>query len=57
MAVAEGYGDEASAEFVELVTLGEVWVVDATTLFGVADAADLGDMRFDVGEGLVCSIK
>ena len=53
VAVAEGDGDEAGTEFFELVIFRKAGMFDAAFLFEVADAADLGDVGFDGGEGLV----
>ena len=47
VAVAEGDGDEAGAEFVQAFVLWKFWAFEAATLFKVGDSADLCDVGLD----------
>ena len=57
VAVAEGYSNEPCAEVIEVITLGESWVVESAAFFVVGDAADLGDVGGDGVEGLVGGVE
>ena len=46
MAIAESDGNESGAKFVEFFAFGKEGMLAAAALFSIADAADLGDMRF-----------